>query len=163
LVISNEVSIRVHDAIKRYSSSIIQIAYSYTKNLPDAEDIAQDVFLALLTKNPLLTSDEHEKAWLIRVAINKCKDCLKSPEKRLHSPLTERLGYTPQEPNDLRQMVMALDVRFRIPLHLFYFERYSIKEIAAMMRKRPSTVNTWLIRGRNQLKEILGVPENERK
>jgi RNA polymerase sigma factor (sigma-70 family) len=161
LAISNEVSIRVHNAIKRYSSSIIQIAYSYTKNLPDAEDIAQDVFLTLLTKNPSLAGDEHEKAWLIRVAINKSKDHLKSPEKRLQIPLSDSLCYTPKETNDLMRTVMELDVRYRIPLHLFYYEEYSIKEIAVLMRKRPSTVTTWLIRGRNQLREKLGVPENE--
>jgi DNA-directed RNA polymerase specialized sigma24 family protein len=161
LAISNEVSDRVQNAIQKYTTSITQIAFNYTKNLHDAEDIAQEVFFALLTKNPVIKNDEHEKAWLIRVAINKCKNHLRSSELRLRVPLTDQMGYMPGQPNEPLQILFELDQKYRIPLHLFYYEEYSIKEIAAILGKSPSTITTWLERGRNLIRTSLGVPKNE--
>jgi len=157
------ISERIRNAVSKYTTSIIQIAFSYTKNLHDAEDIAQDVFLAYMTKNPDLESEAHEKAWLIRVAINKSKDHVKSHWFRLRTSLPEDLGYCyhPGEGQELLQAIMELDNKYRIPIHLFYYEDYSINEIAGILGTRPSTVATWLERGRGLIRKKLGGMSDE--
>ena len=146
----------VHKSILKYSNSIVRVAFAYVKNIADAEDIAQDTFLTYLDKKPIFESDEHEKAWLIRVTINKCKNFLKASWFKKRSQLTENLSYLPKEESDILYSVLELDKKYRIPIHLYYYEGYSINEIAKILDTKPSTVGTWLDRGRKILKEKLG-------
>jgi RNA polymerase sigma factor (sigma-70 family) len=152
---------RIHYAIDTHANNIIKIAFTYVKNLADAEDIAQDTFLAYLLNKPDFQSDEHEKAWLIRVAINKCKNFLQTTWYRKTGALPDDLAYLPREESDLLQYVFALDVKYRMPIHLHYFEGYSIAEIAAILRTNPSTIGTRLARGRKILKLKMGGLEDE--
>ena len=161
---SRALSDRVQDAVQEYSPSIIRLAYTFTKNLPDAEDIAQDVFLTYLIEQPNLENKEHEKAWLLRVTMNKSKDLVGSGWFKRRAPLSENLGYHPntdQIGSDLLQVVLKLEKKYRIPIHLYYYEDYSIKEIAKMLKVRPSTVATWVDRGRALIKKKLGVTLDE--
>lgn len=146
----------ISNAVSRYSNSIIRVAFTYVKNIADAEDIAQDTFLAVLNKKPVFESGEHEKAWLIRVAINKSKNLLKTSWLKNRKQLTEDLSYLPEEESDILYLVLELDKKYRIPIHLYYYEGYSINEIAEILNAKPSTVGTWLERGRKVLKEKLG-------
>nr|WP_240546395.1 sigma-70 family RNA polymerase sigma factor [Paenibacillus artemisiicola] len=145
----------------RYSQSLIKIAFAYLKNIADAEEVAQDVFLAYLQKRPVFESDEHEKAWLIRTAINKSKNMLKAGWFRNRNPVPEDLSYLPKEENEVLQAVLSLEKKYRIPIHLHYYEGYSIQEIAAIMQAKPATVGTWLARGRLLLRKKIGGLEDE--
>ncbi|WP_219834619.1 RNA polymerase sigma factor [Paenibacillus sp. R14(2021)] len=153
---SYELNESVRRALDQYSHSLIKIAFAYLKNIADAEEVTQEVFLAYLQKHPIFNSSEHEKAWLIRTTINKSKNMLKTGWFKSRNPVPEDLSYLPQEENEVLQAVLALDKKYRIPIHLHYYEGYSIQEIAAILQAKPATVGTWLARGRFILKEKIG-------
>lgn len=153
---SFELNESVRRALDLYSQSMIKIAFAYLKNIADAEEVAQDVFLAYLQKRPVFENGEHEKAWLIRTTINKSKNMLKTGWFKSRNPVPDDLGYLPKEENEVLQAVLALDKKYRIPIHLHYYEGYSIQEIAAILQSKPATVGTWLARGRLLLKEKIG-------
>ena len=146
----------VKDLIETYADSLTRLAFSYTKNLYDAQDIVQDVFVCLMEKGEKKLSEEHMRAWLIRVTINKCKNHLKSAWISKRSAMPEEITYSSEENRAIIDAVLSLDLKYRIPIHLFYYEGYKIREIAEMLHKNPSTIGTDLERGRNRLKEILG-------
>ena len=158
---SYELNESVRRVLDLYSQSLIKIAFAYLKNIADAEEVAQEVFLAYLQKRPAFENDEHEKAWLIRTAINKSKNMLKTGWFRSRNPVPENLSYLPEEENEILQAVLALDKKYRIPIHLHYFEGYTIQEIAVIMQAKPATVGTWLARGRFLLKKKIGGSEHE--
>ena len=143
-------------AVSKHSTIVARTAFSYLKNVSDAEDISQEVFLALLQKQPNFESEEHLKAWLIRVAINKCKNYLKSSWFKNKCELVEDLPYMPKEESDVLDAVLGLKTKYRIPIHLYYYEGYSIKEISEILEEPTATVGTRLARGRKQLKKIIG-------
>lgn len=145
-----------------YSAMIIKLAFTYVKNTADAEDIAQEVFVSLIKRNEAFDSTEHEKAWLLRVTINKAKNHLKSGWVKHTAELDESLSYTDKEDSDVLSYVMALPEKYRTTIHLFYYEGYSIIEIAQILGKSTGTVGTWLSRGRSMLKsEMIGGFDNE--
>ncbi|GIP19389.1 DNA-directed RNA polymerase sigma-70 factor [Paenibacillus montaniterrae] len=153
---SSELNESVRQAVINYSDSLIKIAFAYLKNVADAEEVAQDVFLAYLQTAPDFKSSEHEKAWLIRTAINKSKNMLKTGWFRSRTPLPDNLTYLPQEEYTILQAVLSLEPKYRIPIHLHYYEGYSLEEIAEILHAKPATVGTWLARGRKQLKGVIG-------
>jgi RNA polymerase sigma-70 factor (ECF subfamily) len=145
----------IQHVLDNYSTMLIKLAFTYVKNRADAEDMIQDVFVSLMKRNSGFENEEHEKAWLIRVTINKCKNHLKSSPNRLHVPLDEEISYLPEEQSEVLSIVLSLPVKYRTVLHLFYYENYSMNEIAKMLAKRPATIGTWLSRGRILLKTKL--------
>lgn len=158
-------SVELNESLRRvlrtYSQSLIKIAFAYLKNVADAEEAAQEVFLAYLQKRPVFDNGEHEKAWFIRSTINKSKNMLKAGWFRSRNPVPEDLSYLPKEENEVLQAVLALDDKYRLPIHLHYYEGYSIQEIAAILQAKPATVGTWLARGRMLLREKIGGSEDE--
>ncbi|TVX88085.1 sigma-70 family RNA polymerase sigma factor [Paenibacillus agilis] len=153
---SLELNETIQQAVSTYSKNIIRIAFAYVKNVQDAEDIAQDVFVTYMQKRPVFENKEHEKAWLIRIAINKSKNYLKSGWFRTKKTIPDDLSYLPKEEGEVLQAVLQLDPKYRIPLHLFYYEGYSIQEIAAIVQTNSSTIGTRLARGRSLLKIKVG-------
>lgn len=141
-------------AIRKYAQQVQNLAFVYLKNQYDAEDIAQEVFLTYLQKAPLFFSAQKEKSWLLTVTANKSKNLLKA-KYREELPLTEDLSYLPNEENIVVKAVMALEEKYRVPIHLHYYEGYSLTEIAKLMKVRPGTVGSWLSRARAQLREEL--------
>jgi RNA polymerase sigma-70 factor (ECF subfamily) len=148
--------------VEKYSDTLLRLCYSYVKNTSDAEDITQDVFLSLLKRDAPFDSDEHEKAWLLRLAINKCKNHLKSGWVKHSAALDDNRAEAEAIPdesftgeNAVLEAVMALPEKYRTPIHLFYYNELSIKEISAAIGKKEATVGTLLARGRKLLKEIL--------
>ncbi len=142
-------------AIERYSDTLIRIAYTYLKNRSDSEDIVQEVFLKLVEKAPIFTDEEHEKAWLIRVAINLSKNHLKSAWFKRTIPFDDKeYSFTPKE-NEVMSTVLELPVKYRSLIFLFYFEKYKITEIADILGKKESTVGSQLYRARKLLKAKL--------
>lgn len=158
---SYELNESVRRALDRYSQSMIKIAFAYLKNIADAEEVAQEVFLTYLQKRPVFENGEHEKAWLIRTTINKSKNMLKTGWFRSRNPVPDDLSYLPKEENEVLQAVLSLDRKYRIPIHLHYYEGYSIQEIAVILQAKSATVGTWLARGRALLKDKIGGLEDE--
>ncbi len=136
--------------VKTYSDSMLRAAYSVLKSTDDAEDAVQDAFLRFVQKRPQFKNSEHEKAWLLRVTINISKNMLKSAARN-NLPVTEEIPCL-DEKSELLAVVMSLPERYRTVIHLYYFEGYSIKEIAAVLKLPSATVGTRLARARNLLK-----------
>ena len=141
--------------ILAHGHRIQSLAFTYVKNSWDAEDIAQDVFIAYLTKSPDFESDKKERAWLMQVTVNRCRDLMRS-RCRKELPLPEDLSYLPKQEYDLMVAMLALDEKYRVPLHLHYYEGYSLAEIGKMLRCTPGAIGSRLARGREQLRKELG-------
>lgn len=141
-----------------YMDMIYRVAYSWTKNSDDANDVTQDVLLQLYKETKKFESEEHLKKWLIRVTINQCKMFFRSPWRRFEdiNDYAETLGFEDKSHLDLFHAVMKLDKKYRVPLMLFYFEGYSTADIALLMNIPEKTVSTRLSRARIKLKGYLG-------
>ncbi len=148
-------------AVNKYSLIIAKTAFAYLKNTVIAEDITQDVFLTLLLKHPKFENEDHLKAWLIRVAVNKSKNHLKSGWFKNNNKIPEELSYEQPGQSNLLSAVLTLDIKYRLPIHLYYYEGYSIKEIAKILQQKPATITTRLARGRNRLKKLIGEMDDE--
>ena len=144
----------LESAIKEYGRKVQSLAFVYLKNRYDAEDVAQEVFLTYYRKAPKFLNPQLEKAWLMKVTVNKCKSLLRA-KYREELPLTEDISYLPPEENAVMEAVLALDEKYRLPVHLHYYEGYSLEEIAKILHVRPGTVGSWLNRGREKLKQAL--------
>ena len=150
--------------VERYIDTVFRIALHYTNSAHDAEDITQNVFLALLRNQKDFESDDHIRHWLIRVAVNESKKLLRSPWRR-HISFEEYLATQPEatsEDRDILGAVMALPRKYRLPIYLYYYEEYSTQEIADILKIPKGTVCTNLKRGRELLKlELQEDEENE--
>ena len=146
----------VHRVVEQWSPLLLRLSYSYLGSTADAEDVVQEVFLALLERGKPFKDTEHEKAWLIRVTVNKCKNCLKAAWRSRRSPMpADAAAPAPEEPLGVLEAVMALPPLYRIPIHLHYCEGWSTGEIAAMLGVSPVTARTRLHRGRAMLRDVL--------
>lgn len=143
--------------VKKYIDTVYRVALGYTKNPDDTEDITQDVFVTLFREKKPFETEEHIRYWLIRVTVNACKKWMRSPLRK-QVPFEDYaaiLSEVTEQENQLLQTVMALPVKYRIPIYLFYYEAYSTEEIARILRIPKGTVCTNLKRGRELLKELL--------
>lgn len=142
---------------EKYMDTIYRVAYSSLKNADDANDVTQDVLLALYRTDKEFESDEHVKNWLIRAALNRCKMIFRSPWRRREDidDYAETLRFEDGEYHDLFCAVMALEQKYRVPLLLFYYEGYSTREVAALLGLPEKTVSTRLFRAKAKLREFL--------
>lgn len=157
---------QVERAIAKYGDMVARICVLYLKNHADSEDIFQTVFLRYFQKAPPFDSDEHEKAWLLRVAINRCKDVLKSPwRQRITSDevLAELPAPVREEQGELLEVVLSLPKKYKEVLYLHYYEDYPAQEIALILKKNINTVYTLLSRGRELLKQQIGGESGEKR
>lgn len=143
-------------ALEYYGDMVLRTAFGLVKNQADAEDMAQDVFLALVQKAPAFESAEHQKAWLLRATINRCKSHFRSAWQRHSAPLDDTLAqpFTPEEEGVL-DAVRALPMKYRQVVYLHYIEGYSTGEIARLLGLNQNTVLSQLSRARAQLKNAL--------
>lgn len=148
------------EKVNLHKNMIFRLAMTYLKNIQDAEDITQDVFIKLFKYKKTFRTVEDEKAWLIRVTINASKDLLKSAWFRKTVPIAEDLVFEDQKHNDLFYAVHQLETKYRSVVHLYYYEDYSMKEIAKILRIKESTIQTRLYRARKQLENILDRDNN---
>ena len=140
--------------VKKYIDTVFRIALNQTRSVPDAEDITQNVFLALLREKKAFDSDEHVKAWLIRVTVNESKKWHRSPWRK-HVPFAEYAASLPDvtgQDREILEAVMALPRKYRLPIYLYYYEDYSTQQIADILKLPKGTVCTNLRRGRELLK-----------
>jgi RNA polymerase sigma-70 factor, ECF subfamily len=138
--------------VEKYSDTILRTSYAYMKNLSESEDITQEVLIKLLEKKPTFESAEQEKAWLIRVTINLCKDRLKSSWFRRTVQLEGDFVEVTKEDNEIISAVLELPLKYRSVVLLFYYEDYSISQIASILNLGESTVGSQLSRARKLLK-----------
>ena len=142
-------------AVEQYSSMLLHLAASRLGSPADAEDAVQEVFLKLLTARPVFRDAEHEKAWLIRATLHRSSDIRRSAERR-NLPLEEAGEPAAREDAlDLLSAVRALPDKYSAVIHLYYYEGYSINEIAKTLGLPAATVGTRLARGRERLREML--------
>ena len=146
-------------AIERYSDTVRRLCAVHLKNDADTEDIFQTVFLKYVLSSVSFESEEHEKAWFIRVTINACKDLLKSFFRSHTVPLDEAAGYPAEPPPDYRDVweaVFLLPQKYRDVVYLHYFEDYTAPQISRILGKNVNTVYTLLTRSKEMLRERLG-------
>lgn len=141
--------------VNQYSDMVTRIAIMNVKNVDDAKDCYQNVFMKLYCCSREFNSDEHLKAWLIRVTINECKDYQKQFWKR-NIDIDEVVAGKQDEELIILPVVMKLAGKYRNVLYLYYYEGYSTREIAEILKENSNTVKSQLIRGRKLLKKKLG-------
>ena len=139
---------------EEYSEDVFRLALSYLQNRHDAEDICQSVFVKLLSHKKPLESGK-EKAWLLTCAANACKDHLKSFWRKNTVELDETIVFTDETDKEIWEVVNSLAPKYRIVVHLYYYEGYSQDEIAGMLKISRTAVQTRMSRAREQLKEVL--------
>lgn len=151
-------------AVDLYGDTVRRICMIHLKNKADTEDIFQDVFLKYVLRTAPFDSPEHEKAWIIRVTANACKDLLRSFfRSRTVSldVLIETPREMPEDHSDILEAVLALPEKYKDPIYLHYYEGYTAEEIGRILGKNTNTVYTLLTRARQMLKTRLeGVTEN---
>lgn len=141
--------------VSEYSPMLLRLACTRLDSAADAEDAVQEAFLKLLTARPAFRDAEHEKAWLIRTTLHRASDIRRLAEKR-NVPL-EAAAQTaaPERTDELLFAVRALPEKYSAVIHLYYYEGYSIKEIAQLLGVPAPTAGTRLARGRERLRQML--------
>jgi RNA polymerase sigma-70 factor (ECF subfamily) len=144
--------------VDKYQRSLYAVAFNICKNVHDAEDSVQDTFIQYLSYRKDFESEQHIRAWLIRVAINKAKNKNNTFFRRNSLPLEdyiETLTFESEEFSELFETVMKLPEKYRIIIHLFYYEDYSVNEIADILKVTPGNAKVRLSRGRLLLRNTL--------
>ncbi len=124
--------LQTEELMEKYKDNLFAVAFNICKSQADADDVVQDTFLQYHTTDKQFESEQHIKAWLIRVTINKSKNKM-----------------------TLLEQVMSLKEKYRIVIHLFYYEEYSVREISEILNVSESNVKVRLTRGRTMLKRLL--------
>lgn len=151
-------------AAEQYGDMVFRLAYSYTRSRADAEDVMQETLLKLYAAKKPFASPEHRRNWVVRVAVNECKRLLRAPWRLRTEPLeeaAEAAAWDAPSQSELFRQVMALPPKYRAAIYLHYYEGYTVVEIAALMGAKISTVQTWLLRARGQLKLKLKEAEGQ--
>ena len=150
--------------VRLYRKNVISAALCYVRNTSDAEDIVQEAFMKLYTYDGSFESDEHVKAWLLRCAINMSKNLLHTYWYRNSAPLEaadEKVHYDVTESGGLLTILHKIGKKNRIALYMYYYEGYSVNEIAAILQINENAVSARLGRGRRQLKKLLSDERND--
>lgn len=158
---NNDLELCLNTAIEKYGDMVYRIAVNQMKSRTDADDVFQEVFIKWMQHHEQMKSLEHEKAWLIRVTLNQCKSALGSTWNKKKAEWSQEVENTMmyeekmEEESELDAVLNKLPERYRVVLHLFYYEELSILEISNILQEKESTVRTRLTRARRKLKSML--------
>jgi RNA polymerase sigma-70 factor (ECF subfamily) len=141
--------------VERYGDRLLRTAVAVLKSHAEAEDVVQDVFVKYFEKRPQFESAEHEIAWLMRVTINMARSRLRTSWWRLTEPLLETIPAQDESQHEVMEAVLALPAKYRVVIHLHYYEGYSTREIAEILTRKEATVRQQLTRARRILGDIL--------
>ena len=148
--------------VNEYSDMVLRLALAYVHNMADAQDLCQDVFMRIHEKKMAFRDHEHEKAWIIKVTSNRCKDFLRSAWHRKAKPVEDISTHSAwpgqsgsEETNEILDLVKNLPPQYCIVIHLYYLEGYGTREISQILSKNESTIRTQLKRAREQLKNMM--------
>lgn len=146
----------LREIMDKHGNRLLRLAYSYLHNMQDSEEILQDVLLKLMDKVPVFESEEHEKAWLLRVTANLSQNRIEYNKLRDTDELKDEL--VAEERQDLSfvwEAVKELPENYREVIHLFYEEGYQTDEIADILGESGANIRTRLKRARTKLRDIL--------
>ena len=142
--------------VETYSDMLLRIALNRVRSLPAAEDIVQTVFERLMRRRPVFESREHEKAWLIRTAVNLCLTDLRAESRHGNLPLDENVATEfGEDTYEVLDAVQALPTPDRYAVYLYYYEGYGIKDIGHLLKEPEGTISSRLSRARKKLRAIL--------
>ena len=150
---------------KKYADTVYRVAFHTCRNPADSQDSVQNVLLQLYREEKEFESEEHVRRWIIRVAVNESKKLVGSAWFRRNVPLeeyAETLDFEAPEESALFLAVMELPKKYRVPVYLYYYEDYPVREVAALTGLKESTVQTRLQRAREKLKNSIETMEGER-
>ena len=139
-------------AYDAHSHAVFRLAMVYLGRHADAEDVTQEVFLRLLSRAPVFADGEHEKRWLLQVTANLCRDQLRGFWRKRVTELEDTLPAAPPDELEALSAVLSLPEKYKLPIHLYYYEGYSVAEVAEILRLGQSAVKMRLKRGRELLK-----------
>ena len=145
----------LEQVLEMYGNTVYRMAYACMRSAMDAEDVFQDVFLRYFQKRPEFQSEEHRRAWLLRVTLNRARTIFRSAWFRHTVPLDERVAFSEPEERKLDEALARLSGKDREMLHLYYYEELSVREIGELLGRKESTVRTQLTRARRRLAEIM--------
>ncbi len=148
----------VQELAASYQGSLFAAAFNVCRNAQDAEDVVQDTFVQYYTSKKEFESEQHIRAWLMRVAVNKAKNINRTFWRRnkiSNEDYMETLVFETPAAETLFETVMQLPDKYRIVIHLYYYEEYAVREIAQILKLSESNVKIRLSRGRAMLKETL--------
>ena len=147
----------IERVVNEYATMLLRVAYSQLNNRTEAEDAVQEVLLKYMEKAPVFQSEEHEKAWLLRVAANHCRDVYRRRTRHPQTSLEELdLAAPGTESRELLDALMTLPEKFRAVLVLHYVEGYRVEEVAKIIGRTPSAVKMRLQKGRRLLAQQYG-------
>lgn len=146
---------RAEQAVEQYGPMVYRLAYAHTHSRADADDVFQEVFLRYVKKHPVFAGAEHEKAWLIRVTLHRCRDWMTAGYRKHTQPLEEQAVWDAPEDSQLSGALERLPPAYRTVLHLFYYEDLPTVAIARLLHRNESTVRVQLSRARGLLRELL--------
>ena len=142
--------------VETYSDMLLRIALNRVKSVPAAEDIVQSVFERLMRRRPIFENREHEKAWLIRTAVNLCLSDLRAESRHGSVPLDENMaGEYGEDASEVLEAVRSLPIQDRYAVYLYYYEGYAVKDIGMMLKEPEVTISSRLSRARKKLKTLL--------
>ena len=149
---------RARELVDRYGDLLVRLGYTWLGDLDDTQDVCQTVLLKLLEDQRTFPDPGQERAWVIRLGINACKDWRKSAWYRRRAPLeaAAAVAAPAAEESALLEQVQRLPQPYRQVIFLRYYEGYSVKEIALLLGKSPALVSTHLKRAWERLKTMLG-------
>lgn len=153
-----DMRINTETAAEKYRDRLFAAAFHICRNAADADDVVQETLLRYHKTDMEYENEEHLKAWLLRVAINQAKNVNRSFFRHRIVPLEdymETLSFESQASEDLFLEVMRLPEKYRIVIHLYYYEEYSVREISQILGITDSNTKIRLARGRAKLKEKL--------
>ena len=137
----------------RYRDDVYRLAVNYTRSAQEAEDVCQSVFLKLLVQKNITPGKE--KAWLMQVTANECRDLLRSSWWKRPVPLEQAFLIPKTEADETIYLLQKLPPKYRVVLYLHYYEQYTTSEIAQLLKIPTGTVSTRLKRARDRLKTML--------
>ena len=146
---------------QRYAQMVYRMAYARTGSKTDAEDVVQVVFLRLVRARPSFRDEEHSKAWLLRVAANCTNDLFRLPWRKREEPLRPSMAAEEgPEFSGVLEAVLALPEKYRLVVHLYYYEELSTAEIGRIIGRSEGAVRSRLFRAKRMLRDLLGEEEH---
>ncbi len=143
---------QLEDAYDAYGAAVYRLAMAFLGQCADAEDVTQETFCRLLYRAPTFADEDHQKRWLLQVAANLCRNQLRGFWRKRVTQLEDTIPAMPPEEREALNAVMALPEQYKLPIHLYYYEGYSVVETAEILRLGQSAVKMRLKRGRELLK-----------
>lgn len=149
--------VNLADAYDRYADMLYRLALTHLGSREDAEDAVHDVFAKYISASPSFKDSEHEKAWFIRVTVNRCHDIFRRRARRNHLALeeAENISHTYEDEPEIIRIVHSLPEKYKSAIVLHYLEGFSVEETAKILSLTASAVKMRLSRGREYIKELM--------